>query len=666
VSLPSILAQFRNQLSDDLAVRDSMDARPARTRLVAMCGCVFLIAFGVRLLIWQDNRVEIERGKTLTTGLAKQYQREAQRMIDEGRVLFPRDFADAGDVRLIVHPPGYSILMAPILRAFDNSTNPLILVQTLGDALAAVVVLLIASELLPLAVALIGALLAALFPHSSYYAVRLSPDTLAALPILVAVFFVVRLSKRPNLVPAIVSGALIGLSCWLRANALLLAPFIAIAILLLVVRGQRLRCSIAFIAATLAVISPITIRNAILYRHFIPLSVGSGITLIEGIADYDREGRFGMPQTDRDAANKDVAWHGRPDYAGNLWSPDGIERDQARFARGFSVIRDNPGWFFGVMIRRAGFMLSYDKPNPPDWPFNTVAVPGMSAEPSVGHSTSLLNAAPPVAEITPGEVIANGNLESPSASELLDQDDGSLQITGDDSSFGDQFSVPIAVNKNTDYVIAVSGTLVGGRAALKVTSADRRITLASSILSAEANEGTRRERKRNRMDQDESERLNPKPALELAFASGDRTGVRLVVSNNGVADERSIAKLGHVRVFELGATPYLWSRNPRALIRGAQKNLFTTARMVPGILLGVSLLALARRRRALSVLLVVPLYYLCMQSALHTEYRYILAIHYFLFVFTGTTLYCVGKLIVRGALDITSYLRRGSAKPSAG
>jgi hypothetical protein len=88
--------------------------------------------------------------------------------------------------------------------------------------------------------------------------------------------------------------------------------------------------------------------------------------------------------------------------------------------------------------------------------------------------------------------------------------------------------------------------------------------------------------------------------------------------------------------------------------------------MVPGILLGVSLLALARRRRALSVLLIVPLYYLCMQSALHTEYRYILAIHYFLFVFTGTTLYCVGKLIVRGALDITAYLKRGSAKPSEG
>lgn len=650
MSLPSILAQFRNRLNDELAVRNSTNTRPARTRLVAMCGCIFLIAFGVRLLIWQDNRVAIERGKTLTTGLAKEYQREAQRMIDEGRVLFPRDFADAGDVRLIVHPPGYSILMAPILRAFDNSTTPLILVQTLCDALGAVVVLLIASELLPLAVGLIGALLAALFPHSSYYAVWLSPDTLAVLPILVAVYFVVRLSKRPNLVTAIVSGALIGLSCWLRANALLLAPFIAIAISLLVARRRRLSCSIAFIAAALAVISPITIRNAILYRHFIPLSVGSGITLIEGIADYDRQGRFGMPQTDRDAANKDVAWHGRTDYEGNLWSPDGIERDQARFARGFSVIRENPGWFFGVMIKRAGFMLSYDKPNPPDWPFNTVAVPRMSAEPSVGHTASLTTEVPPVAEITPPELLVNGKLESSSARASFDQDVGLLRVTGDDSAFADQFSVAIAVNKNTDYVIAVSSALIEGRAALKVTSSDRRIALASSTINAESNQPSHRQRRSNQQRVSDSQRLISVAPVELAFASGNRTELRLVVSNNGTADERPIINVGQVRVFELGATAYLWSRYPRAIIRGAQRNLFTTTRLVPCVLLGILLLALARRQRELSMLLAVPLYYLCLQSALHTEYRYILAIHYFLFILVGTTLYYAFQVVWQAAL----------------
>jgi hypothetical protein len=35
-------------------------------------------------------------------------------------------------------------------------------------------------------------------------------------------------------------------------------------------------------------------------------------------------------------------------------------------------------------------------------------------------------------------------------------------------------------------------------------------------------------------------------------------------------------------------------------------------------------------------LLVVPLYHLLSQSLMHTEFRYGLAIHYFLFVFAGT------------------------------
>jgi hypothetical protein len=300
------------------------------------------------------------------------------------------------------------------------------------------------------------------------------------------------------------------------------------------------------------------------------------------------------------------------------------------------------------MIKRAGFMLSYDKPNPPDWPFNTVAVPRMSAEPSVGLSAFLSTDVPPVAEITPTDMQVNGKLESSSARASFDQD-GSLQVTSDDSAFADQFSVPIAVKKNTDYVIAVSSALIEGRAALKVTSSDRRIALASSIMNAESNQPSRK-RRRSKQRVSDSQPLISMAAVQLAFASGNRTELRLVVSNNGTADERPIINVGEVRVFELGTTAYLWSRYPRAIIRGAQRNLFTTMRLLPCVLLGILLLALARRQRELSILLSVPLYYLCVQSALHTEYRYILAIHYFLFILAGTTLYYAFQVVWQAAL----------------
>jgi hypothetical protein len=49
------------------------------------------------------------------------------------------------------------------------------------------------------------------------------------------------------------------------------------------------------------------------------------------------------------------------------------------------------------------------------------------------------------------------------------------------------------------------------------------------------------------------------------------------------------------------------------------------------------------------VLLAVPLYYLLAQSAFHTEYRYVLAIHYFLFIMAAVTLYSAEKLVIEGA-----------------
>jgi hypothetical protein len=49
----------------------------------------------------------------------------------------------------------------------------------------------------------------------------------------------------------------------------------------------------------------------------------------------------------------------------------------------------------------------------------------------------------------------------------------------------------------------------------------------------------------------------------------------------------------------------------------------------------------------LLVLLAVPVYYLCAQSALHTEYRYVLVIHHFLFVLAAVSL-CRAADIIKG------------------
>ena len=60
--------------------------------------------------------------------------------------------------------------------------------------------------------------------------------------------------------------------------------------------------------------------------------------------------------------------------------------------------------------------------------------------------------------------------------------------------------------------------------------------------------------------------------------------------------------------------------------------------MLPLALVGVAITAMKRRGMCSRILMIVPAYYLCVQSATHTEYRYILALYHFVFAFAAVTL----------------------------
>ncbi|MEK6286066.1 MAG: glycosyltransferase family 39 protein [Acidobacteriota bacterium] len=632
----------------------------SRAQLLTTCAVIFLTALGIRLLYWQDNYAELARGKR-DSGLqivSFFYYDQAQRILDDGGILFPRNPVDPGDATVLTHPPGYSILMAAVFKTFyeqgagqslSRADTVLRVVQIVGDAASAVVIFLIAAELFPVAVAIIAAMLCVFSPHFAYYSLMLGPDSLSILPILLAGYFMIRAIKRPRFITVITAGAFVGLSCWLRSNALLLAPFLACIIPLLFERGKRLRYSLALIAGTVLIIAPIIIRNWIVFHQFVPLSVMAGLNLVEGIGDYDKEDRFGMPSSDAESALKDAEWHGRPDYAGSLWRPDGIERDKARFGRGLAVVRSNPGWFVGVMLRRMEFMLRYNDFRPRDFPHLTTA-PALSAAPNFGHKLE------PAAEMTPmwssssPKVMANGDAVSRLAQAAIPDGNQALQITGDGSQYGEIFSYePIEVKKNTDYVLRLSVTLEQGNADVKIGTADPRIVLALVAASSAVKEPKRKteDKDANQADPTREPRMK---VLLVPFASGDNAQVRPSFYKSTV--ERTVLNVRRAEMFEIGPTGYLWTRHPRALIRGVQKNVFKTNPMRALIAIGIILLALARRGRVLAVLLIVPIYYLLAQSPLHTEYRYVLAIHYFLFVVAAATIYygglVIGQLMQRG------------------
>src|SRR6266508_856918 len=128
---------------------ESHSQRPSQSRRIrlAVCITIFLMAFGVRLLSWHDTRLEAGKVQTIVSG---DYQRVAQLLRQGGVASFLSSSSPLSDLNTLGHPPGYSILTAIVYSACGESDSAVQFVQIACDALAAVMIFLIVSELLPL------------------------------------------------------------------------------------------------------------------------------------------------------------------------------------------------------------------------------------------------------------------------------------------------------------------------------------------------------------------------------------------------------------------------------------------------------------------------------------------------------------------------------------
>jgi len=588
----------------DLAIKNS----PSRHTRFAICLLIFLTAFGVRLLFWHDTRLEV--GK-VQTAVSADYQHIAQLIRQGGATSFLSSSSPLSDLNTLGHPPGYSILMS----MFGGSNTAVRFVQITADAFAAVMIFLIVAELLPSSAAVIAGMLAAFSPQLAWNSVLLLPDSLAVLPILIAVYCLARAVKNPRLATFMVAGAFVGLSCWLRANAMLLTVFFAAAVLLLVKGERPWRYALAVVFGTLLVVLPLTIRNAIVFHRFIPLSLGAGQTLLEGIADYDAQGRFGIPNTDVGIMKQEAEESQRPDYSGTLFQPDGVERERARLARGFDVIRSHPLWFAGVMGRRAGSMVRLERSRI------------VSTEPPVTHSLATANL-PPVWTETSNELFNSGKSKSTQARMSYDQMNQTVELVGDDSKYGEQLSSgAVTLKKDVDYLFTVPVKIASGRLRISVTSPGGKVY---SSTVAEAIEHTKPE------DQ-------PVNLIQVSFVSTRDEQARIIFANEASNPANPIARIGEIRLFELGPARFLWTRYPRLVVHIVQ-GIFLTAVILPLAIIGLGLLIIQKESRALILLAAVPVYFFCVQSIVHTEYRYVLAVDYFLFALVGVA--------VAGTIDL--------------
>jgi hypothetical protein len=590
-----------------------------------ICLTIVCVALGVRLLQWQNNFLDLDKNMTRMTA---RYKEEAQFLLAGDLTSFVIGAKSQPDPMILSHPPGYPMVIALIYKISGNSDRALRLFQIACEAVTAVLIFLIAARLIPRGAALIAALLAAVAPQLAFRSLVLLPETLSALPLVAAILLILKAVEDRSIRKMFLAGGLIGVSCWLRPDVLLLPFFLCATLMLLFPRCQRRRNALALIGGVVIVIAPLTIRNALVFRSFVPISLGTGVTLSEGIGDYDVEQRFGLSATDDGTNTQEAHWASRPDYAAELYRPDGIERDRGRTARALSVIRSHPAWFAGTMVRRVLTMLTYEP------------VSIISAEPTISHS---LEDTPVV--WSPDELLSESQISTSTKASSTQE---ALQLESDDIPSSVQLVTnPITVRRNYDYVLTIPVKIQQGKLSITVRSTGRSKTLASASLP------------------DSLERVPYTnayvPSIRIPFVNQNYDQIHLVIANVESPSSPAIVEIGRPQLVELGPASYLWTRYPRMLVKTFQK-LFVTRYFLPLTILGVILLVVHRRKVALAVILTPPLYYLSSHAPIHFEYRYILPVYFFWFILAGLAIYWIGLTVKSLFLVLLTSQRPGHSE----
>jgi hypothetical protein len=339
----------------------SSSYRPFSTRIVALL-FILVLAFSARALTANFLRAHLNDSGWFPYSIYGAFDQQAQDWLDHRASIFWID--DPSRTDKAVYAPGYPLWLALIYK-LSGSRSPGVVqnIQWVLDSFAVLLIVGVGVTAFGWRVGLWAGGLAALWPLPAAYGAVPLADAPASWIVVGAAWMLLVAAKRKSLGWALGAGSLIGVSCWLRANAILLVFFWAIAILLLVRASWRRRAWLAasVLVAAMLVIAPIILRNAIVFHSFVPTGLGAGTNCLEGIGETERGAReFGAPSSDRDLIEQErAAFNVPPGAAFDLYYPDGIQRDRARMSKAMTIIAQHPLWYAGSVVRRMAAVLKY-------------------------------------------------------------------------------------------------------------------------------------------------------------------------------------------------------------------------------------------------------------------------------------------------------------------
>ena len=316
---------------------------------------ILALAFSVRVLTANFLRAHFDDPDWFQFGSYSIFDRQAQNILDHREPVFWIN--DSSRTDQIVYPPGYPLWMAFIYAITgDRSPASVQKVQLIIDSLLVLLIVGIGATAYGWSVGLFAGAMAALSPLLALSGAAPIADAPASWLVLGAVWCLLLAMKRQRAFPVIIAGVLLGLACWLRVNPVFLFVEWAVALLLVVKASRSRRCALSGLLAlaTLLVISPVVIRNLVVfYPEIAPTGLGIGWNLWAGIGETNRGAEFGAPCCDEQMVEQDRQAMGlAPNAALGLFWPDGIRRDRERGQKAWAVIKAHPFWYAGVMARR--------------------------------------------------------------------------------------------------------------------------------------------------------------------------------------------------------------------------------------------------------------------------------------------------------------------------
>lgn len=324
---------------------------------------VFTLALLVRGLYLADGVALLYTPDQDGTRMARRYDDTALSILAGEGILFPRVW-DPARTGLASRPPGYGLFLASVYATLGRSFPIVAAVQDVLTSIAVLLVMVFAHRLFGLPAGVFAGLLVAVSPHVAATSNLVLADAIASIPLLLAFLAALPVvrgagSPRSQIVRLVLMGGLIGAGVWIRPNVVLLGPFAAFFLFFLLGRNRRALLLSSLVALTsLLVVSPITLRNWLVFGEFVPVSINGGITLWQGVADAGGR-EYGARVWDKQVMAEEAERYGRPDYL--LWwaEPDGIIRDRDRYRRATEVIKARPFWYARAMLRRMGMMLLF-------------------------------------------------------------------------------------------------------------------------------------------------------------------------------------------------------------------------------------------------------------------------------------------------------------------